>query len=387
MPSNIHCYIDESGHTGANLFDPVQPIFYTGAVISCFDFDARYPTLLEDISRPHGLPRFHANELGLKKLQPHLSKIQSIIKRENIRFYLARVVKRDLALAKFFDTFFDPHENRSVPWHVYWILPMRFMLILKLDVIVSDEARQRFWAALMEPVEAIANRLLMESINLVRPQVGRLPDARSRELIGNALDWAEANSEAITYHQKSKRHRLPHYPNLITFSEMLGAFQRQSEFHSRPVEVIKHDRQMEIQPVLSEWHRLISNAHDGEVAIFGKRMKVRAVPNSSFVISSSAESAGIQLVDLILWLERKRLEQGILVPEANALLDRVERQAEFFDLSRQFTESKCREDLKEVYAAPWGEAEAARGMEFLDVAENRRLAAMKEYAERKTARL
>ena len=101
MPSNIHCYIDESGHTGANLFDPVQPIFYTGAVISCFDFDARYPTLLEDISRPHGLPRFHANELGLKKLQPHLSKIQSIIKRENIRFYLASIPIVGLVIALF----------------------------------------------------------------------------------------------------------------------------------------------------------------------------------------------------------------------------------------------------------------------------------------------
>ena len=38
----MFAYIDETGHTGSNLFDSVQPIFYYG-VFSCkVDFDFVY---------------------------------------------------------------------------------------------------------------------------------------------------------------------------------------------------------------------------------------------------------------------------------------------------------------------------------------------------------
>jgi hypothetical protein len=134
----VHCYIDESGNTGGNLFDPTQPHFYSGALIANFDFDAKHPLVMQNIARACGQEDFHANAIGLERLRPHLAGVQSLIKRENLRFYIGRVEKRHLALAKFFDVFFDPAENRAAPWHIYNSIQMRFLLLFNLNPIVSD---------------------------------------------------------------------------------------------------------------------------------------------------------------------------------------------------------------------------------------------------------
>ena len=376
----IHCYIDESGNTGANLFDPIQPNFYSGAAITTFDFDKKYPDLLRNIAVSHGKEFFHANEIGLHGLKPHLKTIQSVIKRDNLRFHLARIIKKDLALAKFFDTFFDPHENRASPYHVYWALPLRFLLMIKLDRIVSDDARKMFWSALMDGDEKRATSNFKASIKLVQAALPEIHDDRSREIIKEALVWAHDNFEAIGFYSKIKRYKIPHYPNLVAFPEMLAAFERQADYHDQIVTEVKHDRQSEVEPVLRDWHEMISQASDGEISVFGRKHKVRAVPQSTFVISNSKDSAGIQLVDLILWLRRQKMEKNLTDPDVDAFLNRVDRQSEIFDLSMQYTIQKCKEDFAEIYAAPFAEKDEARALKLLKDIEQRRQEGISKYA-------
>ncbi len=38
----IYAYVDETGNTGHNLFDEVQPDFFTGALITKGDFDVAF---------------------------------------------------------------------------------------------------------------------------------------------------------------------------------------------------------------------------------------------------------------------------------------------------------------------------------------------------------
>jgi hypothetical protein len=136
--------------------------------------------------------------------------------------------------------------------------------------------------------------------------------------------------------------------------------------------------------VLADWHKLFANASDEELNIFGEVRKLRAVPHSSFVIASSKDSAGIQIIDLVLWLERIRVEARPLPIEAKAFIERVERNAEFFDMSAAYTQKRCLELNKQICEIPFGPQEEARGRAWLADIERRRQASMREYAEAKS---
>ncbi len=382
----VRCYIDESGNTGGNLIDPTQPYFYSGALIANFDCDAKHPLVMRDIAYACGQQDFHANAIGMERLRPHLSSLQSLIECENLRFYIGRVEKRHLALAKFFDVFFDPAENRAAPWHIYNSIQMRFLMLFNLNPIVSDDTREVFWAALMDGNEVSATEKFKRAIALVEAGLPRLTDERSRKIVGDALAWARDNGEAMQFFSKSKRHRIPHFPNLAAFPDMLAAFDRVAEYHHSSVKEIKHDRQCEVETVLRAWHQLIANARDGEIDVFGERLKIRAVPESSFVIASSKDSAGIQLIDLVLWVKRQQLEKRTLPNEAAAFLDRVERNAEFFDMSMAYTKKRCIELNQQILALPFGPKEESRGLAFLSKIEEGRQVSMRNYAAAKTAR-
>lgn len=64
----MYFYIDESGQTGGNLFDPAQPVFYYGMLSSKFDIDSFAVDRLKRIRNSLKVPRLHAAELGVAKL-------------------------------------------------------------------------------------------------------------------------------------------------------------------------------------------------------------------------------------------------------------------------------------------------------------------------------
>jgi hypothetical protein len=65
----IFVYVDESGNTGKNIFDPAQPDFFTAALVSKGDFDAVWGERITAIAQKFGAEALHANELGLGRLE------------------------------------------------------------------------------------------------------------------------------------------------------------------------------------------------------------------------------------------------------------------------------------------------------------------------------
>ena len=64
----MYCYVDESGNTGANLFDPAQPVLYYGLITSKTNLDVTAEPLLRAARAKLGVERLHANELGVRRL-------------------------------------------------------------------------------------------------------------------------------------------------------------------------------------------------------------------------------------------------------------------------------------------------------------------------------
>ncbi|WP_246777001.1 DUF3800 domain-containing protein [Microvirga sp. VF16] len=123
----MYCFIDESGNTGLELFDPNQPILYYGLLSASANLDVIAEPLLKDLRRGLGVNRIHANELGVARLTTVAEKLISFSKKNDLRFSLLKVKKPDHAVICFFDQVFNSGLNKAVSWHQYFT-PLRYIL-------------------------------------------------------------------------------------------------------------------------------------------------------------------------------------------------------------------------------------------------------------------
>ncbi|MEG8964423.1 hypothetical protein VPJ08_19380, partial [Acinetobacter baumannii] len=107
----MHFYVDETGHTGPNLFDSTQPILSYGVLSSPDDLDTVAEPALAALRKKMGVVRLHAAELGMHRLDNVIDTLLVLQKKHRIRFDIWQVVKRDHAIISFFDQVFDQGMN------------------------------------------------------------------------------------------------------------------------------------------------------------------------------------------------------------------------------------------------------------------------------------
>jgi hypothetical protein len=110
----MYAYVDESGNTGYQIFDPEQPLFVTAAMMTKTNFDAVRNVDLAAVARKVGAAALHANELGVSRIEEIADDLLKIIKKADARFFVSRLEKRYLAAAKVYDTYFDDPRSGGV---------------------------------------------------------------------------------------------------------------------------------------------------------------------------------------------------------------------------------------------------------------------------------
>lgn len=312
----MYCYIDESGNTGVNLFDPAQPILYYGLITSTTNLDVTAEPLLRITRAKLGVKRLHANELGVGRLSEIASSLGRFALKRDVRFSLYKVMKPDHAVITFFDQVFDAGLNKAVSWHHYWT-PLRYILVLKVAQLFDEEAAKAAWAARLETNASRAAVGLRAICATLQKRLHRLPDARSRELISGALTWAAANPFEISYGSGNKDSALQISPNLVGFQQVLQYIAIHARKQSRPIRQIIVDRQSQFnraQAELSDIYRRMRNQKMG----MGPGMPEMDMTNIPVVLPSfrpGDESAGLELVDIVLWVAKRRAEGKVLSPE------------------------------------------------------------------------
>lgn len=96
-PKRVEAYTDEAGHTGLNLFDPAQPWFWTGTLLSRFSVQTQGAGLMRDLSALLGRPVLHANQLGIRKLELIAGPLKGFLERIDAHFVFTAIEKRHLA--------------------------------------------------------------------------------------------------------------------------------------------------------------------------------------------------------------------------------------------------------------------------------------------------
>lgn len=125
----MYAFVDETGKTGANVFDDDQPDFYTAGLLTRKDFDAVYGVSWRNFLAVKGLQELHANQVGHGQIEEIATGVQDFLRKSGARFHMTRVEKSYLLAGKVFDTFFDSGENAAMSWMHYNIKNLRLPLV------------------------------------------------------------------------------------------------------------------------------------------------------------------------------------------------------------------------------------------------------------------
>ncbi|PJI85995.1 hypothetical protein BC777_2349 [Yoonia maricola] len=306
----MYCYVDESGNTGNNLFDAAQPVLYYGLLTSKTNLDVTAEPLLKALRAKLNVERLHANELGVARLSDIAPDLGCFALKRDIRFSLYKVAKPDHAIITFFDQVFDAGLNEAVPWPHYWT-PLRYVLTFKVAHLFDAETAKAAWAARQETNPAKAAQALQSICSTLLDRVPHLPDARSQELVSGALTWAAANPYEIDFGSGNKDSALQISPNLVGFQQVLQYIAIQARKQSRNVRKIVVDRQTQFnkaQAELADIYRRLRGLKQS-MGPGMPEMDMTNMPDVPPTFSPGDESAGLELVDVVLWVA-KRIEDG-----------------------------------------------------------------------------
>jgi hypothetical protein len=388
MRAAMFAFVDETGNTGENIFDADQPNFITAALITRSDFDIIYGDRLKSLAKKIGTESLHANRIGLQKIEHIAGDIRSLLRKADARFSFSRIEKNYLLVTKVVDYVFDSGENLAVPWQAYNLRFLRMLLVFKVAHLIDLQLAEKFWAALMSPKQADGKGFFVEACKELLLRVPGIPDARSREIMTDALSWAIENPDELTIHSNDKKARYMHLPNVVGFINLIEGIEQWSETLGRPVRRIKHDRQSQFEANFKFAHDLFTNASDEPYEWPGEEPRVlRMVFGSELTISSSAESAGIQIADLILWLFKKITSGDAVGSKTAQLFDFIVGRARWHNFSFGGAEQVMAElDAKVPQLHEFDDETRARAKRMQDEEKSRRLARLEEYKQNKLTR-
>jgi len=356
------------------------------------NFDLVWGQEIVGIAKGAGVAALHANELGVGRLEDIAPEILRVIKKADARFFLSRLEKRYLAAAKVFDTYFDAGENRAVAWPHYWLKSLRLMFLFKLSAYVLDEEIVRtVWTSIITPNEAKSRAAFLQAARLMLARVStNMQDARARQVICDGLHWALDNPEAFASPPLDKAARYMHAPNFVAFVGLMDGIDGISRRWGRPVREIIHDDQEQFKRTLENWHEVYSRPRlAGEKLHWpGERepTHIGKVTGSTFTMKSEDASAGLQVVDVVLWLFKRSLTDKGLGLNCARLLNRALTRGAYIDHSFRGVGEEADNRLAGTMDREFSENDEAKAREMIAEFEARRQKAMQEYAADKAAK-
>lgn len=319
-------YVDEGGNTGLNLFDPDQTTLSYGVLSSPVDLDAAAVKKVEQMRVTLGVPRIHAKDLGNEKLVVIAPAVLNLLRKLRIRFDFYKVRKPDLAVTQFFDQVFDSGMNEAVRWSDYWT-PQRYALLLRLAGLFDEETAKAAWQARIEGDDAKAAKQLRDVCVELISRCDQIPELSVRQRVRDGLTWAAKNPSKISYNassahlpKKQKKTAVhPISPNIIGFQFVMQGIARRLLGAKAEASRIIVDQQAEFndaQRVLAEMYAKAAGIDFANGPGLPK-LEFDGMPNTPVEFVSGDKSAGLELVDVMLWIHRRLDEKK---PLAGALM-------------------------------------------------------------------
>jgi hypothetical protein len=371
-------YVDESGHTGSELFDPTQPVLFYGVISSDVNLDVLAEERLAPLRKRLGVDRLHAAQLGVGRIATIADELVALQKKFALRFDLYRVNKPDHAIICFYDQVFDQAMNPAVTWTSYWT-PLRYILLLKLATLFEEDDARLAWSARIDTNRARANEKLIAVCQRIAGRVDQLPDTRSRQLIGDGLTWAAQNPDEIGYNVGHADDIKQISPNIIGFQSVMHGIANRIVQRGKKASRIVVDRQSEFnkaQKTLAEFFAAASGM-EGSTGPGMPKISFAGMPKTPIEFAAGTESAGLELVDVYLWIFKRLIDGKDMAAELMPLVYAQQHRGKTDEVSLRAIETRWERHfanttpLKDM---PPEQLEAAR--EIMAIEEQRRQAAV-----------
>lgn len=372
-------YVDESGHTGSELFDAAQPVLYYGVISSDVNLDMLAEERLAPLRKRLSVDRLHAAQLGVGRLATISEELVAIQKKFSLRFDLYRVNKPDHAVICFYDQVFDQAMNPAATCTSYWT-PLRYILLLKLASLFEEDDARLAWSARTDTNRARANGRLIEVCQRIAGRVDQLPDARSRQLIGDGLTWAAQNPDAIGYNVDHADDIKQISPNIIGFQFVMHGIAKRIMQRGKRASRIVVDRQSEFnkaQKTLSEFFAAASGI-EGATGPGMPKISFAGMPKTPIEFAAGTDSAGLELVDVYLWIFKRLIDGKDMAPELMPLVYAQRHRGNTDEVSLRAIETKWEQhftQMPELEDITQEKIEAAQ--KIIAIEESRRQAAIK----------
>lgn len=359
-------YTDESGNSGLKLFDSGQDTFWTGTLVSFADMDTSYRTFHQELLTTVSKPELHGAELGFSGIEKIASRIASFIRENELLFIFGRVDKHYLAATKLFDLAFDSGANPAMPPQAYAIQQLRLLCVMHFIQLLGEEDLREFWD-LFQKQDPHRFTSLLERI---LPRVAAAGfDHRTEQILTDVLRWGSQNPAEIldSFGEGDS-------PNFVAFSGLFGHLHRLYEETGDTIASFVHDEQNQFISIFRTGFDILSKftGRSHPMAMMSDWREMASF-DCSLQQRSSADSFGLQLVDICLWLTKRVIDKGD-EPHGNcavlleclmekSLLSRFD----FHDLLRMVEEG-----TNFVENLPSTEEDLKRGQEILDSIESNR---------------
>ena len=390
----MRAYIDESGNTGMNLFDPDQPYFLNVAMSSPVDFDDVFQERVARLAHAVGVDYLHASEMGVGRVESIAQSLIELVEFSQVKFYFTSVKKPDVAVIKFFDAIFDPGENPAAPLHSYNIRELRFLLLLKFASILNPDDTELFWGAMMRGRSPESVSAVVSAIDNVLQRIDLLPDARSRQLIGETLSWARNNIDEFSFWCLRTQEKYSHLPNIFTIPSLFYGISKAARHWDSEVDSIIHDQQSQFRGTLRHWHSLslrwysLFMSNDPKIVarfeeFFG--YEFGEIPNqfpyirdSEFEVVDSKSSPGLQVVDVVLWTFSRIVANKPLGTISSELCELCFSMEDMFIMSLDWINSGLEDTMSALMSQPMSEEQYRDGKQWIEHVEQLRQRRIRE---------
>ncbi|WP_320129591.1 DUF3800 domain-containing protein [uncultured Sphaerochaeta sp.] len=364
-------YIDEAGHTGKNSKDPEQPVFHYMAAASTKNLDLDIDGRFKKILIKNGISEIHGAE-NVDKLEAYASDLLKILSSNSVSFFYSIIEKDFMAYAKLYDTLFDNIENKGARFQAYQVRTLRLTLLgILMEILPVEIAHSFYEECLFAGTESDSKSVLIDTCKEILARIHRIKDERARQIISDAAEWAMKNPSGITTYTKSRKDRWMHLPHVAGFLPLMSMLSNYSSKHKSPIMKITHDNQDQIRKILSEIHRVASDPEVLNTLNLGENgtIELKQIKKTSFEISDSSKSFGLQTVDICLYVlsHSERIQQmSIEWPNTYNLLEYVGFHTSSYILTKERLLGEAIERLDRTMNTPLSEEVIERSKQTIE---------------------
>lgn len=367
----LFAYTDESGNTGQNLFDPAQPYFFTGTLLTKADVDVEGVKLHSELLARLGVKELHGNQLGIGKINSIAAEIQAFFEAQSATFVFTQVEKRHHAASRLCFAILDSDYNKAVsPLHDLSAIFHRKLALDIYSCLSHGDARD-FW----EAYESVDLEKFVQILENIRMRIiERISDHRGRTLLTDALSWAIANPGEILRAARTKTDSV----NVLALDLLVSGVHASTSKGSRIV-AFRHDEQEQFGKEIASNFELGKNVKADfavDSMMWGMRRSERFA--CEIEMYPSQKSFGLQLIDVALYLASQVI-LGTYVSRGDACADLcyfIMNSGHLQDFTYQGLQDSFRQQYQEFMARDISSEQLEKGRQLRDQMEVARIKRM-----------